>query len=67
MENMTKEEFQELLQRYRNGNCSEEEIQKINNWFSKISDENLELNEWEKAEVSERMLSAIRQTFPDAY
>lgn len=65
-ENMTKEEFQELLQRYRAGNCSLEEIKKIDDWFSKISDENLTLSEWEKAQLNERMLSAIQQTLPDA-
>jgi transmembrane sensor len=61
---MTKEEFQELLRRYKAGDCSLDEIQQINNWFNKISDENLELNEFEKGHVRERMLSAIREGRP---
>jgi transmembrane sensor len=58
---MTKEEFQDLLKRYTAGECSLEEIEKINIWFSKIADDNLELNEFEKSHVSERMLAHIRQ------
>jgi transmembrane sensor len=58
---MTKEEFQELLKRYKEGSCSLEEIQKINYWFSKISDEDLELDPLEKEEISQRLLSNIRQ------
>lgn len=61
---MTKEEFQDLLQRYRKGNCSVEEIQKINEWFVKISDKNLELSEEEKEQVSERILSSVNLAFP---
>lgn len=59
---MTKEEFQHLLRRYRDGNCSAEETQKINTWFAKISDEKLQLSDDEKGQVSERMLQAIRQS-----
>jgi transmembrane sensor len=62
---MTKEEFQYLLHRYKTGNCSAEEIQKIDAWFSKISDEKLELGESEKGQINERMLHAIRQTLGD--
>ena len=61
---MTKEEFQELLQRYRAGDCSEEESRKVNSWFAKISDDSLELNDFEKMQINKRMLSAIRQTLP---
>ncbi len=61
---MTKEEFQELLQRYKAGNCSAEESQKVNSWFAKISDDSLELNDLEKAQVNQRMLSSIRQALP---
>ena len=48
---MTKEEFQELLKRYREGSCSLEEI-KINYWFAKISDEDLELDPGRKKEIN---------------
>lgn len=61
---MTKEEFQELLKRYRQGSCSREEILKINHWFSKIPDENLELTLADKDEISRRIRSNIRQGLP---
>jgi len=63
---MTKEEFQELLKRYKEGSCTLKEIQKINYWFAKISDEDLELNPLEKEQISQRLLSNIRQTLPSA-
>ena len=63
---MTKEEFQELLKRYKEGSCSLEEIQKINYWFAKISDEDLELNPLEKEQISQRLRSNIRQALPSA-
>ncbi|HMG93052.1 MAG TPA: FecR family protein [Chryseolinea sp.] len=63
---MTKAELQELLQRSKEGKCSLEEIQLINNWFNTISDESLELNEFEKAHVNKRMLSTIKQELPSA-
>ncbi len=34
---MTTEEFQELLLRYKQGNCSAEEVRKIENWFSELN------------------------------
>ncbi|HEY5822908.1 MAG TPA: FecR family protein [Cyclobacteriaceae bacterium] len=59
---MTKDEFQKLLQRYRAGNCSEDEIVKINHWYDRISDDHLELNEWEKADVKGRIRSHLDDT-----
>jgi transmembrane sensor len=61
---MNKEDFQELLKRYTEGSCSSEEIQRINYWFENISNENLDLTQVERDEISQRMLSQIRQ--PDA-
>ncbi len=61
---MKKEEFQELLHRYRDGNCSLEEIQKVNNWFDYISDENKELSEEEREQVNLRIRASIQQTLP---
>jgi transmembrane sensor len=58
---MTKEEFQHLLQRYKERKCSLEEIQKIDHWFNGIADDSLELNEWEKEQIRLRMLLNIRQ------
>ena len=63
---MTKEEFQELLKRYKEGSCSLEEIQKINYWFAKISDEDLELSPVEKEQISQRLRFNIRQALPSA-
>jgi transmembrane sensor len=63
---MTKEEFQELLTRYKEGSCSLEEIQKINYWFAKISDEDLELSQVEKEQINQRLRSNIRQALPSA-
>src|SRR5688572_19112496 len=63
---MTKEEFQELLKRYKAGSCSWEEIQNINYWFAKISDEGLELNPLEKEQIRQRLRSNIRQALPSA-
>lgn len=63
---MTKEEFQELLKRYREGSCSLEEIQQINYWFAKISDEDLDLNPLEKEQINQRLLSNIGQVLPSA-
>ena len=63
---MTKEEFQELLKRYKEGSCSLEEIQKVNLWFTKISDEDLELEAAEKDQIRQRLLSNIRQALPSA-
>ena len=63
---MTREEFQELLKRYKEGSCTLKEIQKINYWFAKISDEDLELNPLEKEQISQRLLSNIQQTLPSA-
>ena len=65
-QDMTKEEFHNLLQRYLKGECSLQEIHQVDNWFAKISDESLELNESEKKQVNDRMLSAIRRQLPPA-
>ena len=63
---MTKAEFQDLLQRFKEGKCSPEEIQHMNKWFNTISDESLELNEFEKAHINERILANLKQNLPSA-
>src|SRR5690606_17205497 len=63
---MTKEEFQDLLQRYLKGECTLQEIHQIDNWFAGISDEDMELNESEKMQVSDRMLASIQRHLPSA-
>lgn len=65
-QNMTKEEFQNLLQRYLKGECSLQEIHQVDDWFAKISNENFELNEREKMQINDRMLTAIRRQLPAA-
>lgn len=57
---MTKEKFQELLRRYQAGDCSEEEILKIDLWFEKIALEGHELNQLEASVSRERMRMFIR-------
>jgi len=61
---MTKDEFQHLLKRYKEGNCSADEIRKINDWFMAIGDEGLELSNEEKEHVKDRIFSAIRPSIP---
>src|SRR6478736_7779082 len=61
---MTKEEFENVLQRYKTGDCTPEEIEKINQWFNKISDDSLELNEWEREKVRARVLSKLQHALP---
>ncbi len=63
---MTKEEFEELLTRYKTGNCSEAEIEKINAWFERISNDKLALSGEEKEQVHKRMLHYIRHSLPSA-
>jgi transmembrane sensor len=63
---MTKVEFQDLLERYKAGKCSSAEIQKLNRWFDEIADEDLELNEFEKTHVNDRIRGALLQSLPSA-
>lgn len=63
---MTKEEFQDLLRRYSMGECSPKEIRQINDWFARLSDETLGLNDLEKVQTRDRMLSAIQRQLPRA-
>lgn len=63
---MTKGDFHQLLQRYKEGKCSIAEIQKINEWFDKISDDDLELKEWEKAQFENRIFLNMRQSLSGA-
>lgn len=58
---MTQDEFRQLLKRYQEGNCSDDELHKLERWFDNISDNDLELTELEKNQVRKRMLNNIRQ------
>lgn len=57
--------FHHLLVRYVNGECTEEEIEKINRWYEEIADDAVGLEEHEKAATRERMLSNIRQSLAE--
>jgi transmembrane sensor len=61
---MTKEEFQNLLRRYTAGECSEEEIRKVNRWFAGLSNNNPELESREKDEVNAHILRSLKQSLP---
>jgi transmembrane sensor len=63
---MTKEEFQDLLQRYTAGTCSHEEIKEIDRWFAKISADEPELQAWEKEHIHRQMRDRIREALPSA-
>ncbi len=52
---MTPDDFRHLLQRYREGKCTPEELVRIETWFGHILDEDLELTEWEKGQVRRRI------------
>ena len=58
---MSKGEFQKLLKRYQEGNCTSEEVEKINDWFATISNDSLELTDLEKEQVKARILAGIRK------
>lgn len=51
--------------RYVNGNCTAEEIEKINRWYEEIGDKELQLDEVEKKVMKARMLANIRKALPD--
>ncbi|HEX8038456.1 MAG TPA: FecR domain-containing protein [Chryseosolibacter sp.] len=57
--------FHDLLVRYVNGECTEEEKEKINRWYEEIADNALELDEHEKSATRERMLSNIRRSLAE--
>ncbi|SEI94426.1 FecR family protein [Dyadobacter koreensis] len=57
---MTKSEFEKLLRRYLQGECTEEEKWKIKIWFDQIeTDYGYELSDEQKAQLEEILLSGI--------
>ena len=52
--------FQKLLHRYRNGQCTEDEIRKIDLWFDKIEDDDLGLNDFEKDTIKKEILIGLQ-------
>jgi transmembrane sensor len=57
-------DFHDLLRRYVNGDCTEEEIEKVHRWYAAIGDKKLRLDEAEKARVKARVLANIRKVLP---
>jgi transmembrane sensor len=55
--------FHDLLARYVNGDCTPEEIEKINQWYEEIADRDLQLDEGEKKLMKTRMLANIQNAF----
>lgn len=62
---MDKKDFQLLLRRYRNGKCTEDEIQKVDLWFDKIDDSDLELNEFERGVIRNEILKELQSAIED--
>lgn len=62
---LNKEDFQLLLQRYKNGKCTEDEIQKVDLWFDKIEDSDLELNEFERELIRNEILNELQLVIKD--
>ncbi|KAA0990308.1 FecR family protein [Dyadobacter aurulentus] len=58
---MNNKEIQSLLLRYRNGDCSKEEIARIHLWYDKLNKESLlSLGESEREATGDRILQNIR-------
>ena len=57
---MDKKDFQLLLRRYLNSKCTEPEMQKIDIWFDKIEDKDVELNEFEKEALSNEIMKGLQ-------
>jgi transmembrane sensor len=63
---MTKEEFQDLLQRYTAGKCSSDEAKEVDRWFANISVDDRELQAWEIAEINQQMHAKLSEALPSA-
>ena len=57
---MDKKDFKLLLRNYRNGKCTEEQMQQIDIWFDKIEDKDVELNEFEKEALSNEIMKGLQ-------
>lgn len=57
--------FHNLLVRYVNGDCTAEEIEKVNRWYEEIEDNDLHLEVGEKQAVRARMLTNIRKSLAE--
>jgi len=57
--------FHDLLVRFVNGNCTPEEIEKVNRWYEEIADNALHLEVDEKHATKARVLSSIRTSITE--
>lgn len=57
-------DFHDLLRRYVIGDCTAEEIEKVNQWYTEIADKELQLDEEEKTLIKARTLANIREVLP---
>src|SRR5687768_17626344 len=57
--------FHDLLVRYVNGDCTAEEIEKVNRWYEEIADNALHLEVEEKLATRARMLTKIRKSLAE--
>lgn len=55
--------FHDLLTRYVNGCCTQEEIEKINQWYEEIADKDLELDQAERKLMHTRILASVQNEF----
>ncbi|GAB3958451.1 FecR family protein [Spirosoma harenae] len=59
---ITPNEFASLLNRYKNGQCSDEEIKLIDSWYEQLGKEHqLLMNEAERLEIKKKLWQAIDQ------
>lgn len=56
--------FHDLLVRFVNGDCTSEEIEKVNQWYEKIADRDLQPDAEEKTLIKARMLENIQKMLP---
>ncbi|WP_426292381.1 FecR family protein [Dyadobacter endophyticus] len=64
---MNNKEWQALLLKYREGQCTKEEMLKIHLWYESLNADGLEvLNDEEKREMEERMLGRLANETPVA-
>jgi transmembrane sensor len=57
--------FHDLLVKYVNGDCTAEEIEKVNRWYEEIEDDALHLDPDERQGTRARMLSNIRKSLAE--
>lgn len=57
---MEKPDFQQLLNRYLRGQCTEQETRLLEQWFERIADPSLRMNNSEKEEIRQKILRDVQ-------